>query len=224
MSSSKERDACKPIQLNPEGFNFAAVLPFGCTPDQIRAVMEEFLDFLSFVNLQLNAKGAQRLETMLMPANFSSVVGEFLASNLPKHCAGLVRNQHHNGHPDLIPAGRFPDDRCQHGADGIEIKASRYPSGWQGHNPEDTWLLVFVFASDRPVDLVNEAPPKPFRFVGVFGAELTKADWSFAGRSGASRRTITASVKKSGYEKMTANWIYRSESAPAARYRKSKRT
>jgi hypothetical protein len=46
----------------------------------------------------------------------------------------------------------------------------------------------------------------------VAGARLDKEDWSFSGRSESSRRTITASVTKSGYEKMMANWIYR---APA---------
>jgi hypothetical protein len=43
----------------------------------------------------------------------------------------------------------------------------------------------------------------------VVGAELKKSDWLFAGRSETSRRTITASVTASGYEKMLANWIYK---------------
>jgi hypothetical protein len=34
--------------------------------------MQGFLDFLGFVNQQLNTRELQRLETMLMPANFSS--------------------------------------------------------------------------------------------------------------------------------------------------------
>ena len=39
--------------------------------------MNEFIDFIGFVNQQLNGRGILRLETMLMPANFSSIVGEF---------------------------------------------------------------------------------------------------------------------------------------------------
>src|SRR5205085_8016109 len=100
------------------------------------------------------------------------------------------------------------NDAVQHANEGIEIKASRYTKGWQGHNPEDTWLMVFVFDSNRPVDTAQSVPPRPFSFVMVAGARLTKADWLFAGRSETSRRTITASVTKSGYEKMVANWIY----------------
>jgi hypothetical protein len=98
---------------------------------------------------------------------------------------------------------------CQHGSLGIEIKGSRYLKAWQGHNPEDTWLMVFVFDSNRPVDEGNRVPFKPFSFRMVVGAELTKDDWLFAGRSETSRRTITASITNSGLQKMMANWIYK---------------
>src|SRR5215208_103584 len=115
----------------------------------------------------------------------------------------------HPLHPDLIPKGRFPNDAVQHADEGIEIKGSRYLKGWQGHNPEDTWLMVFAFDSNRPADPAKGVAPRPFKFVMVVGARLTKEDWLFAGRSATSRRTITASVTKSGYDKMMANWIYK---------------
>jgi len=166
--------------------------------------MEDFLIFLSFVNNQLHTKQIQRLECMLMPANFSSMVGEFMNSRIPQYCQSLVKNRYHNGHPDLVPTGMFPGDAVQHAPQGIEIKASRYLRGWQGHNPEDVWLMVFMFDSNRPIDL----EPRPFKFVKVAGAQLTKMDWLFSGRSESSRRTITASVTESGYQKMNANWIY----------------
>jgi len=69
--------------------------------------------------------------------------------------------------------------------------------------------MVFVFDSNRPVDEGKGIGPRPFNFRMVVGAELTKDDWLFAGRSETSRRTITASITKSGREKMMANWIYR---------------
>jgi hypothetical protein len=97
----------------------------------------------------------------------------------------------------------YPGDAAQHVSEGIEMKASRYLRGWQGHNPEDVWLMVFVFDCNRPADLV----PRSFRFEMVVGAQLSKSDWIFSGRSTTSRRTITASVTDSGYQKMTANWI-----------------
>jgi hypothetical protein len=99
----------------------------------------------------------------------------------------------------------YPRDSVLHGADGIEVKASRYTRGWQGHNPEDVWLMVFVFDGNRTTDVT----PRPFKFESVAGARLDQSDWKFSGRSITSRRTITASVTPTGYAKMMANWIYR---------------
>jgi hypothetical protein len=204
-----ERKACTPIAVSQPGFNPAAQIPYGCTPEHIRQAMREFTDFLGFMNNQLYSKEIARFETMLMPANFSSLVGEFMNTAIPKYSRGLVKNQYHNGHPDLLPAGLFPNDAAQYASVGIEVKASRYVRGWQGHNPENVWLMVFVFDSNRPVDASKGITPKPFRFVMVVGAQLEVADWLYAGRSETSRRTITASVTKSGYEKLLANWIYK---------------
>lgn len=204
MSLYSEQEACSPKPIDDNGFNPATVLPYGLHIDHIYSAMGAFLDFLGFVNLQLHTKGIARLGTMLMPANFSSIVGEFMSSTLPHYCPALVKNKYHNGHPDLIPVGMFPNDAVQHSSHGIEIKASRYLRAWQGHNPEDVWLMVFAFDSNRPKDTT----PRPFRFVMVLGAQLSKSDWLFSGRSETSRRTITASVTDSGYQKMRANWIY----------------
>jgi hypothetical protein len=204
-----EKAACTPERINPNGFNPRAILPYGCTTDHIRHAMQDFLDFLQLINTQLNSRGLQRLETMLMPANFSSVVGEFCISAIPKYCPTLVKNQYHNGHPDLIPAGRYPHDAVQYAREGIEVKASRYMRGWQGHNAEAIWLMVFTFSASRGTDKRRGVAPLPFRFEGVQGAQLELEDWTFSGRSETSRRTITASINTAGYAKMVANWIYR---------------
>ncbi len=205
-----ELAACSPVPLDPANLNSQAVMPYGCTVEHVFAAMQEYIDFLGFINKQLATRQIPRFETMLMPANFSSMVGEFMGTSIPKHCPSIVKNNYHNGHPDLIPAGRFLGDSVQHaGPEGIEIKASRYLKGWQGHNPEDVWLMVFVFDSNRPIDASTGVKPKPFRFLHVLGALIDKDDWQFAGRSKSSRRTITAAVLPTGYAKMAANWIYR---------------
>lgn len=209
-----ERVALTPEPVDIERFDSGAELPYGCTVEHIRLAMQDFVEFLGFINQQLRTRNIERLEAMLMPANFSSIVGEFMNSGIPKHCPTLVKNRYHNGHPDLIPAGRFPDDAVQHAGEGIEIKGSRYLRGCQGHNPEDIWLLVFMFDSNRPDDATKGVAPRPLRFVWVVGARLTMEDWTFSGRSGASRRTITASVNRSGYEKMMANRIYEGTNNP----------
>lgn len=181
--------------------------------DHIRNAMIEFTTFLGFIDTQLCTKGMERFEDMLMPANFSSMVGEFMTASIPKYCPTVVKNTYHNGHPDILPAGKYPKNAAQHaGADGIEVKASRYLKGWQGHNPENAWLMVFVFCSGRPSDKAKGIKAVPFRFLMVAGALLEKSDWLFAGRSETSRRTITASVTQTGYDKMMKNWIYKAPS------------
>ena len=214
MNSNLEYVACQPTPVLASSFNPSANIPYGCTTDHIHQAMNDFIEFLGFINQQLHTKGIKRLESMLMPANFSSMVGEFAIASIPNYCSSLVKNQYHNGHPDLIPADRYPNDAVQHSSEGIEVKASRYLRGWQGHNPEETWLMVFVFDSNRPSDEMKGIQPKPFRFVKVVGARLTRQDWSFSGRSEKSRRTITASVTKSGHQKMMANWIYKAPGLP----------
>jgi len=203
-----EMAACVPHPLDRSNLNPRARIPYGCKSEHVFKAMQEYIDFLGFINGQLATKSIPRFETMLMPANFSSMVGEFMSASIPKHCSTLIKNNFHNGHPDLVPKGIFRGGSVLHGSQGIEIKSSRYLKGWQGHNPEDVWLMVFAFESNRPVDAAKDVPPTPFRFLMVLGARLKKSDWSFAGRKGTSRRTITATVLPSGYEKMRRNWIY----------------
>ena len=204
----QELVACTPVLVNREKFNPAARMPYKLTLEHVYLAMNEFASFLGFINQQLNSRNIRRFESMLMPANFSSMVGEFITSTIPKHCSTLVKNQFHNGHPDLLPRGKFAGDALQHGNVGIEVKASRYTSGWQGHNPEECWLMVYVFDSNRPADIARGIAPRPFRFRSVLLGQLLKTDWIFSGRSETSRRTITASVTKSGFDKLKANWIY----------------
>lgn len=204
-----ELEACTPVPVDPTGFNASAVLPYGLEPIHLQKAMVDFVEFLGFLNAQLYFKNPPRLESFLMSANFSSIVGEFMAMTIPEYCSALVKNKYHNGHPDLVPAGMYPNDAILHASEGIEIKGSRYKSGWQGHNPEKVWLMVFNFDSNTAADLHKELPPKPFKFLGVYLAKLEMEDWTFSGRSETSRRTITASVNKSGLQKMYDNWLYK---------------
>lgn len=203
-----EVDACHPITVEVSAFNEEAVLPYGLTVSHLQTAMQAFIDFLGFINQQLHTRGLTRLESFLMPANFSSIVGEFMNETIPQYCPTLERNQYHNGHPDLIPVDMFDGNSVQYTQEGIEIKASRHKSGWQGHNPEAVWLLVFHFDSNTVRDKTLDVSPKPFQFRGVYGARLEEEDWNFSGRSETSRRTITASVNRHGVAKMKDNWVY----------------
>ena len=209
MKNALQGKSLVPVPVNPTGFNPSCKLPLGLKIDHIRLAMDDFISFLAVVNGALLGKGMPRLESILMAANFSNTVGDFFISAVDRHCPTVAKNRYHNGHPDLIVRGKHPDDAVQYCDEGIEVKASRYVKSWQGHNAENCWLMVVMFEGNGPRDEYLKIAPMPFRFTGVVGAQLTKADWQFAGRSETSRRTITASVKDSGYQKMMANWIYR---------------
>ena len=211
IDTCTEPGACVPVPVKADKFNKKASIPFGCSVEHIQSAMNDFISFLGFINVQLATKEIHRLEAFMMPANFSSLVGEFMTATIPKYCPTLIKNCYHNGHPDLLPTGKFPKNSMLHAEEGIEIKASRHVSGWQGHNAEDVWLMVFVFDSNTARDKALEIGPRPFRFVKVVGALIAKSDWNFSGRSETSRRTITASVTRTGFEKMERNWIYRDE-------------
>lgn len=185
-------------------FNQEAKLPYGLKVEHVFNAMKDFCIFLSLIDTELYSKNMPILESMLMPANFSSIVGEYMNATIPQYCNSLVKNKYHNGHPDLIEKGKHKNDSAQHSHDGIEVKASRYDRGWQGHNPESIWLMVFVFESTRPKD----DSLTPFSFKAVYGAKLDESDWQYSGRNEGSRRTITATVKPSGFEKMSRNWIF----------------
>lgn len=47
--ASKEAAACRPVPLNPNGFNPKAQIPYGVKPDHVRTAMEQFIDFLGFI-------------------------------------------------------------------------------------------------------------------------------------------------------------------------------
>lgn len=208
MPANLEKEACIPFSLDPTCFNPDVVLPHGLESDHVAKAMQDFLDFLGYINNTLYENDMQRLEGIAMPANFSSLVGEFLHARIPKYCDLLAQNTYHNGHPDLVPEGMYSKNAVQYGDHGVEVNASRYASGWQGHNVEECWLMVFYYASNRPSDPERGTDPFPFEFKGVYVAELEEEDWSFSGRSGESRRTITASVLASGRDKMKANYLY----------------
>jgi hypothetical protein len=149
VSANLETLACTPVPIKRGKFNKSAQIPFGCEVDHVQSAMEGFIDFLGFINAQLATKKIQRLESFMMPANFSSLVGEFMAVAIPKYCPTLAKNTYHNGHPDLLPKGQFLKDSMLHADKGIEIKGSRHASGWQGHNAENVWLMVLCSTATR---------------------------------------------------------------------------
>jgi len=51
--------ACTPIAVDKKAFNSKAKLPYGLKTDHVREAMMDFVNFLGFVNAQLNTKAIQ---------------------------------------------------------------------------------------------------------------------------------------------------------------------
>jgi hypothetical protein len=172
----------------------------------VRAAIEDVYDFLYNVNSFLVGKGWDRLEETLLAATFSGVISEMVVQSTSKQSASLIRNQFHNGRPDLLPRGAYAGDAVLQGAEGVEVKASRHDGGWQGHNVESGWIMIFQYQVDLETAPMEDR--EPTRVVRVLLAQLDEDDWSFSGRREGSRRTITASIRRSGKEKLLANSLY----------------
>ena len=168
--------------------------------------------YLHALNRASRDYGYDRLEDVMRAADFSGFLSELTVRAVAKatddeaSSPGLRSNRWKNGRPDLVPRGLYPGDAAQHGDDGIEVKASRYRSGWQGHNIERGLLLIVQFAIDVTTQPVYDRFPTVIERVMV--AHLDEGDWSFSGRSETSRRTITASVTASGATKLRSNSVY----------------
>lgn len=194
-------------QVTEEFFNEHAVLPYGLTVAEVRQAMGRTYDFFQAVNTFLVERGYGRLEDILLGNSFAGVLSETLVKNLSDASYTLTRNRKVGGHPDLILPDRYPGDSVLRGEDGIEVKASKTKGGWQGHNPERGWVMIFRYVVDTTTEPVEDRCPT--EFVEVLAAELQEDDWSFSGRTGNSRRTITASVNIRGTAKLRSNAVFR---------------
>ena len=183
-----------------------AKLAYGLRVEQVGVAMKRFYSLLGLVNSTLVGKGYDRLEEFLLTNAFAGFISEALVKSLSEASDTLIRNRKTGGHPDLIPRGKYSGDSVLIG-EGIEVKASLQKGGWQGHNPEKGWLMVFQYSMD--IETEPKENRSPTEFVQVLAAELVDADWSFSGRKGQSRRTITASINRQGMEKLRSNAIYR---------------
>lgn len=192
--------------LNPKGLNHGARPPYGLRVAEVRAALDNFYDFLYKVNGLLIEKGWDRLEEGLRPATFSSLVSELIVESISTQSTALISNGFFNGRPDLLPRGLYPDDTAKRGDEGIEVKASRHASGWQGHNVESGWIMIFQYQIDLETTPVTDR--EPTKFVRVLCGQLDEDDWSFSGRREGSRRTPTASILRSGVTKLLDAPLY----------------
>ncbi len=204
------------LRLEPVYINREASLPYQLTVEEVEEAVAETYRLFNGLNDYLTSSGFRPLEELLLGNSLSGILSEFLVKNIARVSNSLVANLKVGGHPDLLPKGYYSSNLILKGKEGIEVKSSIQKGGWQGHNPEDCWLMVFryIVGEQKSGDIV------PLTFVEILCAKLTKKDWSFSGRKGASRRTPTAFITTSGVERLRNNFLYRLPGFGVGRHRK----
>lgn len=173
------------------------------------AALQDVYDFLFDVNNHLTGKGLARLDDMLRPANMSGTLSDMLTGSVAKHSRSLVVNRAHNGHPDLIVGGVYPNDEVKAGDQGVEIKTTLKRGGAvDTHGARDQALCVFVYEVDRLTEPAIDR--RPIRFREIYLSEVTVADFTARDRKTAIG-TRTANIAGDALQRFRENWIYKDE-------------
>lgn len=205
----------RPMRLEPRYVNRNVALPYSLTVDEVAEAVAETYRLFHGLNDYLSDSGFRPLEALLLGNSLSGIISEFLVKNIARVSKTLEVNLKVGGHPDLLPKGHYSTSFVLKGDQGIEVKASIHKGGWQGHNPEDVWLMIFRYRiGEQEVGTIVL-----LTFVEILCARLDKSDWSFSGRRGTSRRTPTASITAKGVEKLRSNYLYRIPDVGVGRHR-----
>jgi hypothetical protein len=205
----------QPVRARPDPskFNPNAILPYQLRVADFELAVQDVFDFLFDVNAALLNRGLPRLEETVRPAIFSGIMSDVLTASLGRHSRVLTPNRYHNGHPDLIPSGLYPNDGVQAGQDGVEVKATLGDGGVDAHGARNEWLCVFRYEVD------NQTQPavarRPTRIIKILLAQLTTGD--FRKNQRGELGTRTASPNRQGLAKLRANWVYDEAPPPPAR-------
>ena len=185
-------------------------MPYGMHAEGLVAAMNGVYAYLHAVNVASVEHGYGRLEELMQKAGFSGLLSQSfmraVAGAFSSESPGLTLNQYPNGRPDLVPRAHYDGDAVKNGDEGVELKTSRSTSGWQGHNPEGGWLMVFQIAVDATTEPIYDRGPT--RVDRVLIAKLEESDWNFSGRGVGSRRTPTASINQPGRKKLERGAVY----------------
>jgi hypothetical protein len=189
-----------------EAFNSQSVLPYELRLKDFEMAMEDIYDFFFDVNLRLAEKNLSRLDDMLRPAIMSGVISDMLTVSLARHSRALTENRYFNGHPDLIPRGKYSQNAVKAGDDGVEIKTTRNAGGAvDTHGARDQWMCVFVYSVDNQTEPAVERAPMSFREVYI--EKVTIDDFRKNPRSELGTRTAT--LHRDGISKLRKNWVYK---------------
>jgi hypothetical protein len=183
-------------------------LPHHLNPQVVFRLVEDLHQLLYDLNTQLDARGYEPMERLLDSAGFSGFISRAIADRIAAQSRALVLNRYHNGYPDLLPRDTYAQDSVAHGAlGGLEVKASRYETGWQAHGQRAGWFCIVQFDLDLD-EAIARRDRQPTKVVGVYVAELEQDDWSWQPAAEGKIRSGTASVKPVGMEKLRSGAVW----------------
>ena len=211
MSAPGARPFLREVRPDPDGLigaqSLPVALPYGLQPRDVLRTVEDVQRLLHRANAVFHDAAYAPLEDLLDRASFSGLISRTVAARLAAASQILVVNGYHNGYPDLIRMGEYPNDAVQRGV-GLEVKASRSEGSWQSHGPRPGWFCVVQFAIDERADLAR-LDRDPTMIQCAMPAELSEEDWSWTPARSGRIRSGTASVTQSGRLKLRegAVWI-----------------
>jgi len=167
--------------------------------------MQDVYDFFNDVNTFLLGKSLPRLEETLRAANLSGTVSDMLTASLAKHSRTLVQNRYHNGHPDLLVQGHYPNNSIKAGEEGVEIKSTTKKGGAvDTHGGRKQWMCVWVYEVDKTTEPARDR--RPLKFTEVYLAQVVPEDFRRNERGDLGTRTST--LDRDGVKKLRQGWIY----------------
>lgn len=196
----------KRARVKKEGFNKSLTLPYALRLDVFAIAMDDIYEMLHNVNTGLVDRGLLPFENSVRGAIYTGMLSDLLAEAIANHAAGLVKNTHHNGHPDLLPAGRYSGNGALAAEDGVEVKVTKKAGGAVDmHSDRPAWYCVFRYLADYETEPIVDR--EPTRFTDVWLTRLDAKDFRKNPRG--PRGTRTATPHRQGVQRLRAGWLYR---------------
>lgn len=194
--------------VSPGGFAAdLSQLPYGLQARDFQNTMEALYDFFYVVNGSLMERGLEWVEHLVRPAAVSNIISDLSGAALAKYSNGLVVNKYHNGHPDLIPRGQYPDDAVKAGAEGVEVKSTRNAVA-DTHGAREGWVCQFNYKTDGEPIIGDR---EPTRITHIFVARVELEDFRRNERH-TERGTNTSTLHRDGLAKLRAGRVYQDPS------------
>ncbi|WP_344754701.1 hypothetical protein [Leifsonella bigeumensis] len=186
-------------------------MPYNLRIIDFQSAMQDVYDFFYDVNQFLRGRDLARLDDMLRKANLSGTISDMLTASVAKHSRSLVQNNFHNGHPDLVVEGIYPNNSVKSGTEGVEIKSTLKRGGAvDTHGGRKQWMCVFVYETDHATEPATDRNPLLFR--EVYLSEVDPEDFRTNNRGALGTRTST--LDRDGVARLRANWIYMDQPNP----------